>query len=94
MLGERDPFIRRVPIQPVVGRSRSSSRGSGCCFPLIGTRLAMSVCYSTHNAREKSEDPYQQVSAAPAWQLLADLAALPQGFGIEACRNAALRERR
>jgi Ser/Thr protein kinase RdoA (MazF antagonist) len=80
--------------------------GSYCCalpltpaeaeavFPLISTRLAMSVCYSAHNAREKSDDPYQQVSSAPAWQLLADLAALPPGFALEACRDAALRERR
>ena len=63
-------------------------------FALIGTRLAMSVCYSARNAREKSKDLYQQISAAPAWEVLADLAALPPGFARDTCRDAALMERR
>jgi hypothetical protein len=63
-------------------------------FALIGTRLVMSVCYSARTAREKSKDLYQQVSAAPAWELLAALAALPPGFARETCRDAALMEQR
>jgi Ser/Thr protein kinase RdoA (MazF antagonist) len=39
-------------------------------YPLIGARLCMSVCYAAYNARVKSADAYQQVSAGPAWSLL------------------------
>jgi Ser/Thr protein kinase RdoA (MazF antagonist) len=56
-------------------------------FPLAASRLCMSVCYAALNAREKGEDEYQQVTAAPAWKLLAYLASLPAGSA-----QAALRE--
>jgi Ser/Thr protein kinase RdoA (MazF antagonist) len=46
-------------------------------YPLIGARLCMSVCYAAYNARAKSGDAYQQVSAGPAWMLLQRLAGLP-----------------
>jgi Ser/Thr protein kinase RdoA (MazF antagonist) len=45
-------------------------------YPLIGARLCMSVCYAAYNARAKSGDAYQQVTAAPAWNLLQQLAGL------------------
>ena len=95
MLGKRDPlsaacevigsYCAAFPLTPVEAEA---------IFALIGTRLAMSVCYSARNAREKSNDLYQQISAAPAWELLADLAAYPPGFARERCRDAALMERR
>ena len=95
MFGKRDPLSAACEvIGPYCRVFPLAAAEADAVFPLIGTRLAMSVCYATRNARDKSEDPYQQVSAAPAWQLLADLAALPQGLGLEACRDAALRERR
>ena len=34
-------------------------------FPLIGARLCMSICYAAYNARVKSTDAYQQVTAGP-----------------------------
>ena len=46
-------------------------------YPLLTARLCMSVCYAAYNARAKSDDAYQQVSAAPAWELLRQLAAVP-----------------
>jgi Ser/Thr protein kinase RdoA (MazF antagonist) len=46
-------------------------------YALTGARLCMSVCYAAYNARVKSTDVYQQVTAAPAWELLQQLAALP-----------------
>ena len=46
-------------------------------FPLLTARLCMSVCYAAYNARAKSGDAYQQVSAAPAWELLRRLATVP-----------------
>jgi Ser/Thr protein kinase RdoA (MazF antagonist) len=46
-------------------------------YPLILSRLCMSVCYSAHNAIAKSGDAYQMVTAAPAWVLLERLAGVP-----------------
>jgi Ser/Thr protein kinase RdoA (MazF antagonist) len=39
-------------------------------FPLILSRLAMSVCYSAHNRARNPDDPYQVVTEATAWELL------------------------
>jgi hypothetical protein len=64
---------------------------SDTLFTLAASRLCMSVCYAAQNAREKDGDAYQQVSAAPAWKLLAYLASLPEGFARltlrEACKS-------
>ena len=61
-------------------------------FTLAASRLCMSVCYAAQNAREKGGDAYQQVTAAPAWKLLAYLASLPEGFARltlrQACKSA------
>lgn len=46
-------------------------------YPLMTSRLCMSVCYAAHNARAKSDDAYQLVTAAPAWKLLHRLRELP-----------------
>ena len=60
-------------------------------YALTTARLCLSVCYSAFNAREKSDDPYQQVSARPAWRLLRHLHLMPEKSAqeafIEACRN-------
>jgi Ser/Thr protein kinase RdoA (MazF antagonist) len=42
-------------------------------FPLVLSRLAMSVCYSAHNRARNPGDPYQVVSEAAAWDLLGKL---------------------
>jgi Ser/Thr protein kinase RdoA (MazF antagonist) len=57
-------------------------------FTLAASRLCMSVCYAALNAREKGSDAYQQVTAAPAWKLLAYLASLPADFARAALRDA------
>jgi Ser/Thr protein kinase RdoA (MazF antagonist) len=57
-------------------------------FTLAASRLCMSVCYAALNAREKGSDGYQQVTAAPAWKLLAHLASLPADFARAALRDA------
>ena len=57
-------------------------------FTLAASRLCMSVCYAAFNAREKARDEYQQVTAAPAWKLLAYLASLPADFARTALRDA------
>ena len=95
MLGKRDPLsAAREVINHYRRTFPLTAAEADAVFPLIGTRLAMSVCYATRNARDKSDDPYQQVSAAPAWQLLSDLSAQPPGFARDACREAALTEPR
>jgi Ser/Thr protein kinase RdoA (MazF antagonist) len=94
MLGKRDPLAAACAIIRPYGRAFPlTAAEADALFPLVGTRLAMSVCYSARNARDKSDDPYQQVSAPAAWQLLADLAAHRPGFARDACREAALSER-
>ena len=39
-------------------------------FPLVLSRLGMSVCYSAHNRARNPGDAYQVVSEAAAWDLL------------------------
>jgi len=46
------------------------------------------MCYAAYNARAKSGDAYQQVTAAPAWQLLQKLAELPPERVCAAWRQA------
>jgi len=57
-------------------------------YPLLTARLCMSLCYAAYNARAKSDDPYQQVSAAPAWELMQSLAAVPPESARAALRAA------
>ena len=57
-------------------------------FPLITARLCMSVCYAAYNARVKSGDAYQQVTAAPAWTLLQKLAVTSPSAVRDAWRDA------
>jgi len=39
-------------------------------LPLAIARLCMSVCFAAHNASAKPDDPYQLVTAGPAWKTL------------------------
>jgi Ser/Thr protein kinase RdoA (MazF antagonist) len=57
-------------------------------FPLLSTRLAMSVCYSAHNRARNPGDPYQVVSEAAAWDLLGKLEAVPAQEAFEVVRAA------
>lgn len=57
-------------------------------YPLIGARLCMSVCFAAYNARAKSGDAYQQVTAEPAWKLLQKLTELSPELVRVAWREA------
>ncbi len=57
-------------------------------YPLIGARLSMSLCYAAYNARVKSADAYQQVTAGPAWRLLQQLAEVSSIAARTAWRDA------
>ncbi len=64
-------------------------------FPLIVSRLAMSVCYAAHNRARNPADPYQVVTEAPAWELLDKLELLPPDAVFTMIREAcAMREQR
>jgi Ser/Thr protein kinase RdoA (MazF antagonist) len=72
-------YHARCPLQPAE---------IDALYPLLAARLCMSLCYAAYNARAKSDDPYQQVSAAPAWELMQGLAALPPGAVRAELRDA------
>jgi hypothetical protein len=57
-------------------------------YPLILSRLAMSVCYSAHNRARNPGDPYQVVSEAGAWDLLDKLELRPAGEALALIRAA------
>ena len=57
-------------------------------YPLITARLCMSLCYAAYNAQAKSGDAYQQVTAAPGWNLLQQLAVVPPQMALTILRDA------
>jgi hypothetical protein len=46
------------------------------------------VCYAAYNARTRPEDPYQVVTAGPAWELLERIANLPSATLRAGLRSA------
>jgi Ser/Thr protein kinase RdoA (MazF antagonist) len=56
--------------------------------PLVHTRLAASLCYSTHNRRRNPHDPYQVVSERAVQALMQRLAMQPSGTARQAIRDA------
>jgi 4-aminobutyrate aminotransferase-like enzyme/Ser/Thr protein kinase RdoA (MazF antagonist) len=62
-------------------------------FPLVLARLAMSVCYSAHDARAEPGNDYRQVTSPHAWELLGRLSSIAlercQATIHEACGGAA-----
>ena len=71
MLGKSNPleaasqlvsaYLLSMPLKPY---DRSA------ILPLAIARLCMSVCFAAHNANAKPDDPYQLVTAGPAWKTL------------------------
>ena len=55
-------------------------------FPLILSRLSMSVCYSAHNRARNPHDPYQVVTEAAAWELLDKLERCSSGDALAMIR--------
>jgi Ser/Thr protein kinase RdoA (MazF antagonist) len=49
-------------------------------FPLIATRLFISVTVSSINQKETPDNPYLQISARPAWELLRKLKNISPAF--------------
>ena len=78
MLEEPDPIAAATMIiRAYHAKLPLTAAEADALYALTAARLCMSVCYAAWNARAKRDDPYQQVSSAPAWALLERLAALP-----------------
>jgi Ser/Thr protein kinase RdoA (MazF antagonist) len=74
MLNENEPLA--VAAQVIGGYHRChplTDAEQRALFPLILSRLGMSVCYSAHNRARNPHDPYQVVTEAAAWELLEKL---------------------
>lgn len=71
MLGENEPLSAAAQ---VIGayqhRYPLTEAEQQVLFPLILSRLCMSVCYSAHNRARNPDDPYQVVTETAAWNLL------------------------
>ena len=54
-------YLETLPLKPY---------DRAAILPLAIARLCMSVCFAAHNASAKPDDPYQLVTAGPAWKTL------------------------
>jgi Ser/Thr protein kinase RdoA (MazF antagonist) len=79
MLGEHEPLEVAAQVTRAYQRHYPLLEAERTAlYPLILSRLAMSVCYSAHNRARNPTDPYQVVSEAAAWDLLGKLDACPR----------------
>jgi Ser/Thr protein kinase RdoA (MazF antagonist) len=75
MLDEREPLRAAAQVIRAYQRSHPlTAAEQQALYPLILSRLAMSVCYAAHNKARNPGDPYQVVTEAAAWHLLDRLA--------------------
>jgi hypothetical protein len=71
MLDEQQPLAAAAQVIGAYHRYHPlSAAEQQVLFPLILSRLAMSVCYAAHNRARNPEDAYQVVTEAAAWKLL------------------------
>lgn len=89
MLGESEPLSAAARVirayqrrHPLTGAEQQA------LYPLILSRLAMSVCYSAHNRARNPGDAYQVVTEAAAWALLDRLAPVPMEHALALIRAA------
>ncbi len=89
MLDERDPL--RAARLVVSGYHEKRPLGEdelSVLFPLIATRLAMSVSISARQFRDEPDKEYLRVSEAGAWRLLSWIRQQPERLGRYALRDA------
>lgn len=78
MLGESEPLAAAAQVIRAYQRCYPLTEAEQrALFPLILSRLCMSVCYSAHNRLRNPGDPYQVVSETAAWDLLDKLERRP-----------------
>jgi Ser/Thr protein kinase RdoA (MazF antagonist) len=79
MLGEPEPLNVAAQVTRAYQRHYPLNKSErAALYPLVLSRLAISVCYSAHNRARNPTDPYQVVSEAAAWDLLEKLDAGPR----------------
>ena len=84
MLGEREPMAAAAQVIRAYQRQYPLTEPEQrVLFPLVTSRLSMSVCYSHHNRVRNPDDLYQVVSEAAAWDLLDRLEPWSAGDAIE-----------
>ena len=89
MLGKADPIAVAASIVAAYHARFPLRPGEiDAVLPLATARLCISVCTAAYNARAKSDDPYQQISAGPAWDLLGRLVKVPMREIQEKIRSA------
>jgi Ser/Thr protein kinase RdoA (MazF antagonist) len=89
MLGEREPLLVATQVIRAYQRCHPlTAAEQRALYPLILSRLAMSVCYSAHNKARNPDDPYQIVTEAAAWDLLDKLAPVAAEEALELIRAA------
>jgi Ser/Thr protein kinase RdoA (MazF antagonist) len=89
MLGEREPLPAAAQVIRAYQRCLPlTAAEQQALYPLILSRLAMSVCYAAHNKARNPDDPYQVVTEAAAWELLDKLAPVAAEDALELIRAA------
>jgi Ser/Thr protein kinase RdoA (MazF antagonist) len=79
MLSEDEPLDAAAQVTRAYQRQYPLNESElQALYPLVLSRLAMSVCYSAHNRARNPGDPYQVVSEAAAWALLERLDSCPR----------------
>jgi Ser/Thr protein kinase RdoA (MazF antagonist) len=89
MLNEKEPLSVAVPVIRAYQRFHPLTEAEQqALFPLILSRLGMSVCYSAHNRARSPDDAYQVVTEAAAWELLEKLEFWPAQDALTVIRDA------
>ena len=89
MLDEREPLEVAAQVTRAYQRVHAlTDAEQRALFPLVLSRLCMSVCYSAHNRARNPNDPYQVVTEAAAWDLLDRLELCSAGEALAAIRAA------
>jgi Ser/Thr protein kinase RdoA (MazF antagonist) len=71
MFGRTDPLSAAAQVIGAYQRNYPLTRAEQeVLFPLILSRLCMTVCYAAHNRARNPDDAYQVVSEAAAWEVL------------------------
>ncbi len=88
MLGKSDPVAAAAHVVAAYHSELPLSDAElDALEPLVGARLAMSVCYAAYQHSQAPENEYLNISNAPAWELLKNLAELPKEWPTEVFRH-------
>jgi 4-aminobutyrate aminotransferase-like enzyme/Ser/Thr protein kinase RdoA (MazF antagonist) len=89
MLGKPDPVASASHVVRGYHRVRPLSETElEVLYPLVLTRLAVSVCNSANEKRLRPDDAYAVISEAPAWALLEHLEKIHENLATGIFRNA------